>query len=59
MNGIKLKGNAYKVFEELQMIVEYNKGLTLAEYVKEQNYIKLRRTVDKQVNEIIKEVYGD
>lgn len=59
MSVIKLKGKAYKVFEELQMIVEYNKGLTLAEYVKEQNSFNLRRTVAKQVEAIAREVYGD
>ena len=54
MQGEFFKGNINDVCEELKRIGEQNKGKTVAEVLRQRRYERLKNTVDKQLEELIK-----
>ena len=55
MDGFKIAGKAFAVCEDLRQIAEQNKGKTVAEILAKE---RLKRTVERQLAEIEKGVYG-
>lgn len=55
MAGFFVAGKAFCVCEDLKQLAEENKGKTVADLMRERRAERLKRTIDEQLNSVVRE----